>query len=342
MKKKYEIILHILYWLFYYAWGEISLTLFAQAHHFNVAKFFDPLWLAEYTVFMGTFYINYFFIMPRYFKKDKILQAWIGWILLVVFFVCLRYVLEEQLLYYWFKTSNYNRGVGIIYYAFDNSYYGINNIMMSIVIWGIVNWASLKRQLGAAMKEKKAAELSFLRQQVNPHFLFNTLNNIYSLVYHSSEKALPAILKLSELMRYMTKESSADKIELSKEIAYIKSFVELESLRVVGTASVELTIEGETDGVMIEPLLLIPFIENGFKHGVVSNAAHPFVITITVKRGELLLYTKNKINQHQKDTSSGIGLENVRKRLALLYPDKHTLHVKQDGEYYICNLTIKL
>ena len=149
-------------------------------------------------------------------------------------------------------------------------------------------------------------------------------------------------MRLSELMRYMTSETSADKIALHKEVKYIESFLELESLRVNGEANVQFKVAGNTDGVMIAPLLLIPFIENGFKHGVVTDAAAAFVILLDVKDKTLHLYTNNKINKAQKDSSSGIGLQNVQRRLELIYPGDYQLKTGQEGDHYICNLSINL
>jgi two-component system LytT family sensor kinase len=153
---------------------------------------------------------------------------------------------------------------------------------------------------------------------------------------------LPAIMRLSELMRYMTTETAVDRIYLDKEIKYIDNFLELESLRVNGEAHVEFKVTGETSAVMITPLLLIPFVENGFKHGIVTDANSPFIIELTVKDNLLHLHTSNKINQSQKDSSSGIGLQNVKRRLQLIYPVKYELKNGKEWYHYICNLSINL
>jgi two-component system LytT family sensor kinase len=242
----------------------------------------------------------------------------------------------------WYGFHNYYDGVTSGYYIADNIYYAGSIIIPSIVIYIIVHWMKVEKEQLVLKETVLNAEVNFLKSQVNPHFVFNTLNNIYSLVYHKSEKALPAIMRLSELMRYMTTETAVDRIYLDKEIKYIDNFLELESLRVNGEAHVEFKVTGETSAVMITPLLLIPFVENGFKHGIVTDANSPFIIELTVKDNLLHLHTSNKINQSQKDSSSGIGLQNVKRRLQLIYPGKYELKNGKEGDHYICNLSINL
>ncbi|PSK91568.1 sensor histidine kinase [Taibaiella chishuiensis] len=342
MKRHYKIALHLFYWFCFFGWSTLSRTLYNPAYHFDFHHLFGPLNMAEYLVFMGTFYLNYCFIMPRFFKQKQYKRTWTTWFLLLLFFICFRYFVEQYLLMIWFHIQNYYEGVSIDFFVFDNLYFGSNVILMSVVFWAIDNWMKIQKEKTALEQEKATAELDFLKSQLNPHFLFNTLNNIYSLVYHQSDKTLPAILKLSELMRYMTRESTVDSIELSRELEYIESFIALESLRTVGTAAVQFTIQGATEGLKIAPLLMIPFIENGFKHGVVNDKHNPFLIELTLHNRQLVLHTRNKIGNHHKDSGSGVGLRNVRRRLELLYPGRYHLAVTQNGDQYNCTLQLDL
>lgn len=213
---------------------------------------------------------------------------------------------------------------------------------MSIFIWAVVNWKGLENEKNALAKEKNSAELNLLKSQVNPHFLFNTLNNIYSLVYKKSDQALPAIIRLSELMRFMIIDSGADQIALTKELGYIRRFIELESLRVANEGAVDFVIHGEVGSQRIAPLLLIPFIENGFKHGVLTDPGSPFVVDITVAESEVRLLAINKIDTAGKQGIPGMGLANVRKRLEILYSGRYSLKIDQQADKYICDLSIKL
>ena len=209
-------------------------------------------------------------------------------------------------------------------------------------MWIINDNAVTQKQKLKLEEENRIAQLAFLKNQINPHFIFNTLNNIYYLVSSNSAKALPSIEKLSELMRYMYKSSESNKVNLTDELDYINSFIELQKIRLSNIECLQYKIRGNTEGQTIAPLLLLTFIENMFKHGVLNNNNKPLQIDISVLNNKLELCTANYINTTQKDSSSGIGLENVKTRLELLYPHKHTLTIQQTTETYTCNLAINL
>ncbi|SJZ50879.1 sensor histidine kinase [Sediminibacterium ginsengisoli] len=341
MRKSYKVLLHLLYWSYFFGWSLLARSFYKNNQPFTWADLADPLSISNYFVFLSTFYINYSIIMPRLFRHKRYKQTWLSWFLLIAYFIAIRYLVQEVLLLKWFGIHNYFKGTTLGYYTFDNIYYAASMLVMSIVFWSVENWIKNEQEKVILEREKTNAEVSFLKSQVNPHFLFNTLNNIYSLVYHNSEKSLPAILKLSELMRYMTHETNADRISLSKDIRYIESFIELQSLRATGEPAVQFTTEGDATDKQIAPLLLIPFIENGFKHGIITDRDHPFIIRLTLDNNSLHLYTRNRINKGQKDHSGGVGMENVKRRLELLYPGNYSLQIKDTGDEYICDLTIQ-
>jgi two-component system LytT family sensor kinase len=185
--------------------------------------------------------------------------------------------------------------------------------------------------------QNRTSELSFLRSQVNPHFLFNNLNTIYSLVYHKSEQALPAIAGLSELLRYMLYDNS-EKIELEQEISYIEKYISLQQLRFENPVAVKMKVAGNLKEMKIPPLLLIPFVENAFKHGAVSESKEWLWIDINMTGTELIFSCINtKANKH-KDFTGGIGIDNVRKRLELLFKGRYELDIR-DNEH---QFTVKL
>jgi LytS/YehU family sensor histidine kinase len=185
-------------------------------------------------------------------------------------------------------------------------------------------------------------ELQFLKSQLNPHFLFNSLNNIYSLAYQKSDKTADAILKLSEIMRYMIYESNDSWADLSKEVAYVKSFVELQKLRFKDGASVVITINGEIDGQQIVPLILISFVENAFKHGVANDPEDPIKINLIANQKILHFSVSNKKNKTNKDAMGGVGLNNVERRLQLLYPDRYKLNIVNSATHYTTELMLDL
>jgi LytS/YehU family sensor histidine kinase len=209
----------------------------------------------------------------------------------------------------------------------------------------LVAWYLQEKIRKELENQKLQAELSFLKMQVNPHFLFNALNNIYSLaVMENSRKTGDSIMKLSELMRYVLyeKEDGENKVSLDKEIRHINSYIDLEKLRHEGDVYINFSIEGETTGKRIVPLLLFPLIENACKHGVLTKAKKPVDIELKVSDHQLHFRIENFINTYQKDQIGGIGIQNVQKRLDLLYGKKYTLDVKSTDDKFIVNLQLPL
>ncbi|MBK6996591.1 MAG: histidine kinase [Lewinellaceae bacterium] len=192
-------------------------------------------------------------------------------------------------------------------------------------------------------RERLQSELSFLRSQISPHFLFNILNSIVYLIRSKSAQAEPVTLQLSALMRYMLYESDDAQIPLEKEIGYLKNYVDLQKIRFEEDVEIRLNIEGQAAAQVIEPMLMIPFVENAFKHGI--GLVQLPVIDILVKMTEkhLSFVVRNKITPEateDKDSSSGIGLQNVRRRLELLYPDAHELEIGEKDGWFEARLSI--
>jgi len=191
--------------------------------------------------------------------------------------------------------------------------------------------------------EKVNSELQFLKTQLNPHFLFNSLNAIYSLSVKNSSKTSEAIISLSELMRYMLYEADKDKVQLSKELEYIKNYVQLQRLRLSDSANVKLKISGQDKGKEVPSLLFISFIENAFKYGTDYKGRTYVDIKILIKEKSINLKVENKIGTHRKqDKNSGVGLQNIKNRLRLLYPNSHKLQITDNDERYIVDLNLNL
>ncbi|MES2376989.1 MAG: histidine kinase [Bacteroidota bacterium] len=204
-----------------------------------------------------------------------------------------------------------------------------------------------KQQL---LKERETAhlesELTFLRSQISPHFMFNILNNLVALARKKSDDLEPAIMNLSQLMRYMLYESDDHRVFLSKEIEYIKSYINLQMLRFGSNVKINIDVQGDTDLYTIEPMLLIPFVENAFKHGT-GMVENPVIdIAISVDTDTRLMHFKvtNKVSPMDvsKDNNSGIGISNVKRRLVILHPDKHNLEIVNEGDVFTIDLSIYL
>jgi LytS/YehU family sensor histidine kinase len=227
----------------------------------------------------------------------------------------------------------------------------INNVFYyyfpAYFIYGIIyffaeNWYRTKQREQELQKEQAAAELIFLRSQVNPHFLFNSINDIYSLTYQQSAQAPVALLKLSEILRYMLREGKDDFMLLQSEIKYLENVIELQRISAKGNAYIDFTVEGYVGNQKIATLLFIAFIENAFKHGILADPENPVKITLLATNDKVQLEVRNKKNDDQKDKTGGIGLQNVRRRLLLIYPDKHSLVINDDAGYYTVNLELQL
>ena len=206
----------------------------------------------------------------------------------------------------------------------------------------IQEWLGIERKTEEIEKEKLATELSFLKSQINPHFLFNTLNNIYSLALVKSEGTADAVLKLSSIMRYVLGETKHDTVELDKELQFIRHYIELQKVRLTDKVSIEWNVEGETDRQQIAPLILIPFVENAFKYGVSTKELSKIIFTVKAGENSIYFTAQNKVFSHDKvnNDNTGIGLKNTKRRLELLYPQKHNLSVTEENNLFIVHLIL--
>lgn len=204
-------------------------------------------------------------------------------------------------------------------------------------------WNKNERNKKEIEAQKSATELSFLKNQLNPHFLFNSLNSIYSLTTKRSNDAPEAVITLSELMRYMLYETNNEFVTLKKELEYIQNYLKLQRLRIANNENVTLNIHGTISNQTIRPLLLISFIENAFKYGTDFKGNTEVKIEINVKGKELEFKCINLIGNRKKDTeSSGIGLKNTKNRLEFLYPKRYSLEIEEYNDRFIVNLLLKL
>ncbi|KQS30838.1 sensor histidine kinase [Dyadobacter sp. Leaf189] len=207
-------------------------------------------------------------------------------------------------------------------------------------VFYLVRYSQYKEVQQVALElQNRKTELSLLRSQINPHFLFNHLNNIYSLVSEQSPLALPAISGLSELLRYMLYNSD-ETVLLSTEINYLEKYVALQQLRFEHPSEIEITRKISHEEARIPPFLLIPFIENAFKHGKVSDEKRWLNIEISSDPVRLDFICSNAIGSHRKDATGGIGIHNVKQRLNLLYTGRYRLDITSNGDLFIVKLQL--
>jgi hypothetical protein len=208
----------------------------------------------------------------------------------------------------------------------------------------IQRWLLTEETRKEAESQKVNTELSFLKSQINPHFFFNTLNNIYSLAIVRSEKTAPAVMKLSSIMRYILTETTQDFVPLQNEVDFINNYIELQQVRLTDKTKVEFNSIGEIENKLIAPLIFIPFVENAFKYGISTKLDSSIEIKLEANENNIVFDVSNYIipSENNMLENTGIGINNVKRRLELMYPGKHILtHTIQDNHYYV-HLDIQL
>jgi hypothetical protein len=204
-------------------------------------------------------------------------------------------------------------------------------------------WSIKQREWLYAQKEKVTAELQLLKAQVHPHFLFNTLNNIYSFSIDNSPKTPGLILKLSSLLSYMLYDCKSEEVRLEKEIEIMKNYIDLERERYGNKIEISWNVEGEIKDKFIAPLLMLPFLENAFKHGTSEQLEESWLsVDISVEQGNLSYKIANTKNENVLHNNNGIGIENVKKRLEFIYPQKHKLKITDEGNFFVVSMMIRL
>jgi sensor histidine kinase YesM len=288
-------------------------------------------------LWIGPFYLNAYVLTPRLFNRRHYLEFALY---LILMFGCVL-VIHMCLFKYVFFLNHFNTlgATGFLLPAF------LLTMAISTTFRVVSDKAEADRRVQERQKETLKTELSFLRSQINPHFIFNILNNLVALEQMKSEELGPTILKLSSLMQYMLYETDEEQVPLAKEIEYLQSYIDLQRQRFGEKVPVSVSLDIPSDWYEIEPMLLIPFVENAFKHGV-GMIAHPCIdIQLSITGGVLHFSVRNRYNPSSaevKDRTSGIGLGNVKRRLGLLYGDQHALQITREKDWFMVSLEINL
>lgn len=217
-------------------------------------------------------------------------------------------------------------------------------VLITIPIRFAENWHQAHEVQREVEQQRLQTELQFLKAQVNPHFLFNTLNNLYTLAFIKSDQAAPMILKLSEMMRYMLYDSAGDYVPLKHEIQYLDSYIELQQLKTEYPQNITFSKIGDVGDLHLPPMLLVPLFENAFKHGNLQETQKGYLrAKLEITDEELLFEIHNTIGKHnRKDKVGGIGIDNIRQRLLLIYPQAHEFRIQSGIEVFSVYLSIKL
>ena len=347
-KKTNQLIIHILGCVVFLALPILfSPDLSSDLHFIHVRGFQSDF--IFYILLILFFYLSYFFLIPKiYFQKKYVL-------FFVINIICFFIIAFLPLLFFSPGDFHMHHSVepmdmpdlsempphkfsGFFMHFFRPLFFQFLIVFIFSLMLKINNrWKQTE-------KERSDAELSYLKAQINPHFLFNTLNSIYSLAIVKSDNVASSIVKLSNMMRYVLSESSNDLVSLEKEIEYIQNYIELQQLRFGNFIHLECSITGDQKNKNIAPLILIAFIENAYKHGVNAEENSIIKIKIEILKDQLFLSVKNNkvFVQRSEELKSGLGVENTKNRLQHIYPGKHILIINDTEKEYSVSLTLHL
>jgi hypothetical protein len=350
------ILMHLLFWIGYLS---LSVFVFAGREDFNRA-----LWISSIQIIpqMAIAYINMEWLIPAFFIKRK----YVHYVVLVLVCFAGLYLFYEFILPElfhqvprasaedsgrWMRRVNPDLAERPFFNPFRRMRL-IYSFTQTLAIFFLstafkTSQMALKREKEAAdlKSENLNSELKFLKSQINPHFLFNALNNIYSLSVIKSEKTPDNILKLSDMLRYIIYDCNADKVPLEKELNYINNYIDLQKLKDDQITAIEADFNNADPKCMIAPMIFIPFIENAFKHSKIEDPKHGWLkMKIENTEDHLIFEVSNSIPKEAfaKDKAGGVGLENVKRRLQLIYANSHELSVEDKGDRFIVLLKISI
>ncbi len=341
IRRHKKVLLHIAFWCMYASFFIYQISYRKGEEEPNYIRIFSDFG-SHMILMLGISYLNYFFFLPRLLKSKNFLRYVLEFIPVFCVLAYLVVVAKRYILVDYFPSR-----------ILDSPRFAVNVIigtLFLVVFVGLLkfveDWFELEAKKRALENENLTSELRFLKAQINPHFLFNTLNNLYYLAYTKSPNTTEVISKLSQMMRYMLDDSNHSTVSLSKEIEYMQNYISLEKLRLGKDIPIRFEVQGDTDGVRIVPLLLITFLENAFKHGI-SNSSPDSWIEVDIQLKDHWCYYKvanSKIPESGKTVKekSGIGLLNVKRRLDLSYPGKYELNVADEPDRYSVDLKLNL
>lgn len=332
--KRLNIWAPILFWILLFAVNLIRVFPFVDAaglerHLATLARTF-PLDILTFSLF-------YFWIVPKLMAKKQVpvmVTLGLAWWLL--------FSLVWVLVYHFTGRADTQAAMISIYKSSIG--HSVLHTLYAVVLRFAVDWYNKYQRQKELEKANLKAELALLQAQLNPHFLFNVMNNIHSFVHTDPDKTSFSLIKLSEIMRYMLYETGGQRVTLDKEIAYIQNYLSLQKLRLQDPGNVIFEVKGDPHGVEVAPLVFISFIENAFKHGK-KNLEGGIRIAIDIGENDLDFRCSNYIRpltESEMQYGENIGLKNVRRRLELLYPGKHELSVTKDEERFVVRLKIDL
>ncbi len=326
------IVAHVVAWAIYIL---LYSTLWRDPDETFETAFSDQLWLLPPKLFIV--YAALLILVPKFLLRKRYTIFFITLIALSLITGVLNQLWLNSIGFTQHGTAFWDLSLMTKRLTYINS-----TLLFALTAEGIRMWYEQREANEKLLKEKMAAELSLLRSQLQPHFFFNTLNNLYSLTLRQSELAPQLILQLSDMMRYIISSSQLNRVSLADEVPFIKSYIGIEVVRYTGKVKVEAVWPDNLDGYEIPPLVLFPFVENAFKHGVAEEVGSAWItINLELINGELRYSVTNSYPQNEKRTTSGIGLRNTKERLTIEYGKGVTFVTKKSDRVFEAFLSVK-
>ena len=348
MKRPLVILLHVGFWACYFLLVFIALALYYRSNHdfSRVLNALNSILLFAVLPSVLCFYSYYLFLFPRYLQKRNILESIFFGLLFsvmaaVVSYVLIRFFIETGRLIDMDEGGKHGRSTAPRT-LLVMTIIGVLSGAVALVIKGFITWYN-EIKLKEILREKNhEMEMALIKKQFDPHLLFNTINNIDSLILKDAVLASEYLNKLSDIIRFVLYETRADKILLSKEIEYLEKYIALQKIRTANETYVHFSVTGPVGDKLIAPMIFIPFVENAFKHTTNKKVENAIIINISIKDESIQLTCENKYDSKAvPQASGGLGNELIQKRLNLIYPEKHILEVSRDNEQYRVNLIIQ-
>lgn len=341
---KYNIVFGILLIIIGATWEYSTNLIFNQPmdkwFHLGALVFFLTFNISYFSVYA----INYLIVAPRFLKPKTIIQYVLSFVLLIFCFAGIRFFLEEVLLLELLGFHNYNldRPNIVAIYLTDNAIYTLRPVVFSSIMYLFFRYTENKSKMHQIELEHQDAQMAMLRSQIGPHFLFNTLNGFYSDLYEDKPETAHDILKLSNLLRYVTYDAKENYMPLEKEINFIKDYLYFYQKRYEDEFYVHFNVKGSVEGQKIPALMLIHFVENLCKHGIINDKTKPAMIEVDINQHSLEIKTENAVDPSENYMDKGIGAKNIKKRLELLFGERYVLTSEKKNEVYKSYLKLPL
>jgi len=337
MKKWGTILLHVIVWVLLFS----SALIFGASYlgfafiHYKISTFLG--------IAIVLFYFNYSYLTPKYYNKKKFTLYWVLSLAVISIFSLSRYLIEENILVIQNPLDIQQSEFMVFFRYFIGCLYVFS---LAFIFRNLADWQTQERERYKWQALKNETDLKYLKNQLRPHFLFNSINNIYAIAVNHNDQSAPMLLEISQMLRYLISKTEKDRIPIKEEVHFLNSLIKLYSLSFDSVPFDGITVEGSINKYEIPPLILLPFIENIFKHADFEQQEKLWLLHLGFNGGVLKFETQNPIrddkDDNDKENKSGIGLLNLKKRLEILFPRSYSLESQIINNCYCVRLELNL